>query len=242
MTYRLVNSFEWHWKSCTRDKARGQYIFLAPFGWMNISTRAILSHGPLARYAKLLVVHALGMPETFSPPPRINDPDMHYGTCVTHVPWCMPGSLTCGFLWSRWRGKHSRHARRMRNPQFYVSGKRPMALCADGTGFLLLCHIGRWTSVGSFQQPGVVITSICGSISFGAFPRIHVCPSIWRSETVSFLTWDLFYRHNLTEIWSWISNHTHVLCGMQLFIYALSLIGSVAKTLTSTPFKLDMGE
>ena len=28
---------------------------------------------------------------------------IHHGTCVTRVPWCMPGSLTCGFLWSRWR-------------------------------------------------------------------------------------------------------------------------------------------
>ena len=26
----------------------------------------------------------------------------------------------------RWRGRHSRHSRRMRNPQFYVSGKRFM--------------------------------------------------------------------------------------------------------------------
>ena len=26
----------------------------------------------------------------------------------------------------RWRGKRSRNSRRMRNPQFYVSGKRPM--------------------------------------------------------------------------------------------------------------------
>ena len=25
----------------------------------------------------------------------------HYGTCVTHVPRCMPGSLTSGFLWSQ---------------------------------------------------------------------------------------------------------------------------------------------
>ena len=58
------------------------------------------------------------------PPPRVSDPDMHHGTCVTHVPWCMPGSLTIGFLWSRWWGKRSRHSRRMRNPQFYVSGKR----------------------------------------------------------------------------------------------------------------------
>ena len=29
---------------------------------------------------------------------------MHHGTCVTHVPWCMPGSLTSGFLWKRRRG------------------------------------------------------------------------------------------------------------------------------------------
>ena len=26
----------------------------------------------------------------------VSDPDMHHGTCVTHVPWCMSGSLTCG--------------------------------------------------------------------------------------------------------------------------------------------------
>ena len=42
------------------------------------------------------------------------------------MPWCMPGSLTSGFLLSRWRGKRSWHFRRMRNPQFYVSGKRIM--------------------------------------------------------------------------------------------------------------------
>ena len=54
------------------------------------------------------------------------DPDVHHGTCMTHLPWCMPGSLTSGFLWSRWRGKRSRHSRRMRNPQFYESGRRPM--------------------------------------------------------------------------------------------------------------------
>ena len=60
--------------------------------------------GPLTRYAKLRVAHAPGMSITFSPPPRVSDPDMHHGTCVTHVPWCMQGSLTSGFLWSRcWR-------------------------------------------------------------------------------------------------------------------------------------------
>ena len=50
-------------------------------------------------------------------PLRVSDPDMHHDTCVTHVPWCMPGSLNIGFLSIRWWGKRSRHSRRMRNPQ-----------------------------------------------------------------------------------------------------------------------------
>ena len=85
-----------------------------------------LIHWSLARHVKLWIAHAPGMPGTFSPPPRVSDPDMHHGTCMTHAPWCMPGSLTSGFLWSWWRRKRSRHSRRMRNPWFYVSGKRPM--------------------------------------------------------------------------------------------------------------------
>ena len=36
---------------------------------------------------------------------------MLHGTCVTHIPWCIP----------RW------HSRRMRKLQFYVSGMRPIA-------------------------------------------------------------------------------------------------------------------
>ena len=69
-------------------------------------------HGPLVRYIQLLVAHAPGMPGMFSPPlrkPLVSDPDMHYGACVTSA-----------------AGKRSRHSRRMRNPQFYVSGTRPM--------------------------------------------------------------------------------------------------------------------
>ena len=61
-----------------------------------------------------------------SPPQRVSDPELHHSTCVVHVPWCMSGSLTSGFLWSQWRGKLSRHSRRMRNLQFCVSGDRPM--------------------------------------------------------------------------------------------------------------------
>ena len=47
-----------------------------------------------------------------------------------YVPWCMPWSLASGFL-CQWRGKRSRHSRRMRNPHFYSSGKRPIAEVVD---------------------------------------------------------------------------------------------------------------
>ena len=84
------------------------------------------SHGSLAGYVKLRVAHVPGVPGKFSPSPLISDLDMHRGTCVTHVQRCIPGSLISGFLLTQWRGKRARHSRRMRNPQFYVSGKRPM--------------------------------------------------------------------------------------------------------------------
>ena len=32
----------------------------------------------------------------FQRKPLVSDPGMHHGTCVTHVSWCMSGSLTCG--------------------------------------------------------------------------------------------------------------------------------------------------
>ena len=76
----------------------------------------------LTRVHDLWDLFVNSLPGTFYPPPRVSDPDMHHGTCATHVPWCMPGSLNSGFLLSRWRVKRSRHSRRMHNPQFYVSG------------------------------------------------------------------------------------------------------------------------
>ena len=53
----------------------------------------------LVRYVKKRVAHAPGIPETFFPLLWVSDPDMHQGTCVTHVPWRMPGSLFSGFRW-----------------------------------------------------------------------------------------------------------------------------------------------
>ena len=125
-------------------------IWLLLTSWITLA-----SHGSLTRYVKLHVAHAPGMPGTFSEPPRLSDPDMHHGTCVTHVPWWMSGSLTSGFLWSRWRGKRSRYSRSMGNTQFYVPGKRPMASCyhsplslSVNEGFTIVLFISNSIKMG----------------------------------------------------------------------------------------------
>ena len=75
------------------------------------------SHGPLARYVKLWVTHAPGMPGTFFFRHRlrrktlVSDHDMHHGTSVTHVPL-----MHVGIAKLRWRGKRSRHSWRTHNP------------------------------------------------------------------------------------------------------------------------------
>ena len=54
--------------------------------------------------------------------PRVSDPYMHHGTCVTHFPWCMPVSSNSGFLWSRWRGKRSRNFTYLARGQWILDG------------------------------------------------------------------------------------------------------------------------
>ena len=61
--------------------------------WVNVSHKCISAHN-------IIVKRYRPMPGTFSPPPTskeaASDLGMHHGTCVTHVAWCMSGSLTCG--------------------------------------------------------------------------------------------------------------------------------------------------
>ena len=64
-------------------------------------TSMLRRYGPLVRYVKLWVAHARECRERFSRhwlqrKPLYSDPGMHHGTCVTHVPWCMSGSLIHG--------------------------------------------------------------------------------------------------------------------------------------------------
>ena len=97
---------------------------------------------------KIAGAHAPKMSGAFSPPSRISDPDMHHGTCVMHVPWWMPKSLTSGFLWNRQRRETFRHSQRMHNPEFFVSGKRPM----DTDNWKLLSHLGSVSLTGFHRK------------------------------------------------------------------------------------------
>ena len=160
-------------------------LFPCPLKVLNFQTSALLStsrpctyiimisHGPVVRYGKLRVAHAPRMPGTFFPPLCVSDPDMHHGTCVTHMPWCMPGGLTSGFL--RWRGKHSRHSRRMPNPQFYVSGKRPMA----------------WKGKPVHKPSTPIVTESCIPVVMG---RRSILCKLWIIETLSF--WMHIHQHD----------------------------------------------
>ena len=102
---------------------------------------------------------------------------MRHARAVMHV----------GIANPRWRGKRPRHSRRMHNPQFYVSGKRPMRQCMDITAkyFMILrlelsfvWSTCRWLSVRQLWTK-------CVSRKFAAllrwpidvFPMIH-CPII----------------------------------------------------------------
>ena len=88
----------------------GHKAFIGTNDWLTASkayTKVSWSCFPWAscQIRQIAGAHAPGMPGTFSPPPRVSNPDMHHGTCVTHVPWCMPGLLTRVFLWIQRRGE-----------------------------------------------------------------------------------------------------------------------------------------
>ena len=74
-----------------------------PVDWFNRScwVGAIPVQWASCRMRKMSFAHAPGMPGTFPHHPLERKPlfgnhSMHHGTYVTHVPWCMLGSLTSG--------------------------------------------------------------------------------------------------------------------------------------------------
>ena len=82
-------------------------MFLTRHGkpWSNPTAYTVKNalHGPFIGYVKLWVAHMRREKQERFPHHRLqrkhllSDPGMHHDTYVTHVPWCMSGSLTrCG--------------------------------------------------------------------------------------------------------------------------------------------------
>ena len=97
-------------------------------------------HGPLARYVKLRVRMRRECRERFPRHRRWAIP-----TCITARAWrtcrdaCRDRQLSVSFEIGG-GGKRSRHSRRMRNLQFYVSGRRPIAF---GSSWFRLLRLYR---------------------------------------------------------------------------------------------------
>ena len=118
----------------------------------------------------------------------------------------MTHARTRSFLWSRSRGKRFRHPRRMRNPQLYVSGKRPTL----NTQFLELSHLYKTIStrisittalrtvlihVNSLRYYHIWLTNLKrNSLSSYWMPldTIHLCCSL--------LSFTLFRKWKITTI------------------------------------------
>ena len=84
----------------------------------------------------------------------VSDPGMHHGTCVTHVPWCMSGSLTCG------DGKTFPAFPAHAHPRFCVSDKRPMQVGATH------CHCDH--AVDPQQQEPMTAAAMTSRARFAA--------------------------------------------------------------------------
>ena len=64
-----------------------EVIVVSPTTWeAHHSSSAKPSGWASCQIRKIAGAHAPGMSGTFSPSPQVCDPDMHHGTCVTHVP------------------------------------------------------------------------------------------------------------------------------------------------------------
>ena len=117
-----------------------------------------------------------------------------YNRPLTRYVKCMPGSLARCFLWNRWRRKRSRHSRCMRNPKFYVPGKRPIMILICRP-LLIILRLQRLAN----------LSCICILV-----PRMYVykspfCGSIWDTEVLErrkeiWYASPLFYFHHVNAI------------------------------------------
>ena len=122
-------STEWF---CAIYRHSADYIDMICHAVIKGFGHVFVDYGPLTIYVKLRVAHAPGMPKTFTLPPTSNKifslQSRHASRHVLHA----RAVMHIGIANPRWRGKPSRHSRRMGNQQFDISGTK------------LIQHYSRW--------------------------------------------------------------------------------------------------
>ena len=126
---------------------------------------------------------------------------MHHGTCVTHVPWCMSGSLTCGdgenvpgipgacapAILRIWQEAHDHdYGCSMRNMTTHYSIVIPSAMASQITGVSIVCSaVCRSKKTSKFS-----VTGLCegNPLVSGGFPSQRAS----NAENVS-----IWWRHHL---------------------------------------------
>ena len=130
----------------------------------------------------------------------VSDPDTHHGSCVTHLPWCMSGSITSGFLWSQWRGKRSRYSRCMRNPQFYVYVKVFHPKCRPYQNEVIFCMMKLHVLCGIVPKIQIFL------------PSRFFSPEWWKwCLVIIFIIWEKTVFHNLNLKMMKINNKVNFL-------------------------------
>ena len=167
--------------------------------------------GPLTRYVKLWVAHAPGMPVTFFPPPTSKETASYRSRHASrHVPYAR-AVMHVGIANPRWRGKRSRHSRRMRNSLLYVSGKRPIVRNIDGSDhyhhwcwFITEMNIWRRRIIDAEEQRCRYLWPFSLSQKKKSHRGWHITWSV-KSE-MKFLTHPKNFIGCAGEVWEWIRN------------------------------------
>ena len=93
-----MSNFDYQWKSSLEWSFKGKGISIEC--WSRTPCQKIKPPWASCQIGKIVGCACAGnagnvFPATdFKRKTLVSDPNIHHGTCVTHVPWCMSGSLT----------------------------------------------------------------------------------------------------------------------------------------------------
>ena len=191
-------------------------------------------HGSLASYVKLWVAHAPGMLGTFPRHRGYGDSDMHHGTCVTHVPWYMPESLTSGFPWSLWQGNVPGIPSACATHNFTYLARGPLRLYRLPWGWIsIICNV----SLSPQRQqilPGSMVTKIWrhwASVGWRwQFASNCICPYNATAKACAART-DIVKSHKHLHIgnFRWLQYRVHV--NSPKYMNSFAQVGSLAISL-----------